>query len=266
MRDPDNLHHFYEYSDDVKDVIVLNELPPFDIPDYDLNDEKELKKYLFNIERVVRTSFEYTRWRKYLKENADMDQCAVFENVNGSDTPGVVIELHHEPLSLFDLVTIVYHKRLACRESLEVEMVAKEVMYNHFAMTIGIIPLSETVHELVGNQYLFIPSTKVFGNYKKFVQEYYPFIPQDIKDTLTKVEDYTLAYNGEEYKQLLQKKFICVDASSSYELPKLEDVAAALKSHLRGIITEELQTSNELHQPTKEDRPAPYCPIIFLGN
>lgn len=257
MRDPDNLHRFYEYSDEAPEVIKITDLPEFDIPDYDLNDEKEFKKYLYDIERTVRNSFEYKRWLKYLREYVDMNKCSFYENVTNVDTTKIRIEVHHEPLSLFDIVLTVYNKRVAYRESLEVEMVAKEVMYHHFAMNIGVIPLAETPHELVHNQYLFVPSTRVFGNYKKFVQEYRAFMPQETLDVLQRIEEYTLAYDGDEYKQLLGKKFVYVDATGAYDLPPLEDVARFVKNHLRGVLTQELQA-------TRDPEPQqPHCPIIF---
>ena len=243
MRDPDALHHFYEYTDNVPDVIKIDNLPPFETPDYDLNDEKEMKKYLFDIERTVRNSFEYRyKWLKYLKEYVDMNQCSFYENVTNVDTSKIRIEIHHEPLSLYDIVLTVFNKRVAFRESLEVEMVAKEVMYHHFAMSIGVIPLAETVHELVHNHYLFIPTTKVFGNYKKFIQEYEPYIPLECLDSLKKIEEYTLAYDADEYKQLLDRKYIYVDATGAYDLPPLEEVGKLMKSRLKDILNNSQNT------------------------
>ena len=121
-------------------------------------------------------------------------------------------------------------------------MVAKEVMYHHFAMSIGVIPLAETVHELVHNHYLFIPTTKVFGNYKKFIQEYEPYIPLECLDSLKKIEEYTLAYDADEYKQLLDRKYIYVDATGAYDLPPLEEVGKLMKSRLKDILNNSQNT------------------------
>ena len=245
MRDPDALHHFYEYTDDVPDVIKIGTLPPFEQPDYDLNDEKEMKKYLFDIEKTVRNSFEYRyKWLKYLKEYVDMNQCSFYQNVSNVDTSKIRIEIHHEPLSLYDIVVTVFNKRVAFHESLEVEMVAKEVMYHHFAMSVGVIPLAETVHELVHNHYLFIPTTKVYGNYKKFVQEYEPYMPIECIDALKKIEEYTMAYDGEEYKQLLDRKYIYVDVTGAYNLPPLEEVAGLMKNRLKDILNDQQNAQN----------------------
>lgn len=259
MRDPNNLHSFYEYADDVKGVVQIKELPPFEIPDYDLNDDKDVKKYLTDIERVIRGSYEYRyKWLKYLRDYVDMNKCSFYENVTNVDTTKIKIEIHHDPLSLYDIVSIVYNKRVFFRESLEVEMVAKEVMYHHFALSIGVIPLAETVHELVHNQYLFVPTSKVYGNYRKFIDEYRDFIPVETMDALNNIEELSQVYNADEYQNLLQRKYIYVDVTGAYNLPKLETIAQLMKHRIKVILNENEDT-NQAQNNKKEI----YCPIIF---
>lgn len=255
MRDPESIHSFYEYADEVPDAIKIADLAPCTIPDYDLNDDSDFKKYLRDIERIVRGSYEYRKMVSYLREYLDMNKCSFYQSVSNADSTKIRIEIHHEPLSLYDICVIVYNKRVAFHESLEVEHVAKEVTYLHFDMQVGLIPLAETVHELVHNQYLFVPSTKVFGKYRKFVQDYKAFIPLEQLDILDRIEQLTLSYEADEYKQLLAKKFIYVDVSGSYELPRLEDVAQTLKNRIREIMDdppapkEMPKEENKLWQP-----------------
>ena len=92
MRDPDGLHAFYEYADEVPDVIKIKDLPPCTIPDYDLNDEKEMVRYLRDIEKVVRTSFEYRQMINYLREYLDMNKCSFYQAVSNIDTTKIRIE------------------------------------------------------------------------------------------------------------------------------------------------------------------------------
>jgi len=248
MRDPNCLHDFYEYSAEAPDIIKIGELPPFDIKDFDLNDEKEFSKYLFTIEKLVRNSTEYKTWMKYLRDYVDMNKCSYFSNINNIDTTKVRIELHHEPLSLYDIVVTVYNKRVHFRESLEMEMVAKEVMYHHYVMDIGIIPLCETVHELVHNNYLFVPSTHVFGNFRKFVNDYKDFMPPEVLMNLDSIDEYTKAYQEDDYKDLLQTKYLYIDHTGAYKLPKLEDVSKLVKGHLRESMEKNAQ--NDQNTPT----------------
>jgi hypothetical protein len=187
-----------------------------------------------------------------------MNKCSFYESVSNADTTKIKIEIHHEPLSLYDIVVIVYNKRVAFHESLEVEHVAKEVMYLHYEMEVGLIPLAETVHELVHNQYLFVPSTKVFGKYQKFVEDYRPYIPLEQLDILDRIEQLTATYEADEYKQLLSKKYIYVDLSGSYSLPRLEDIAHSVKDRIREI----MEDPPEPKEPPKEEIPLRE-PIIF---
>lgn len=259
MRDPENLHKPYEYIDDVPDVLKIDELPPFTIPDYDLNDEKEFKKYIEDIKRVIRSSFEYRQMVNYLRENIDMNKCSFFENISNMDSPKVHIEIHHEPLSLHDIVLTVFHKRVAFHESLEAEMVAKEVMYHHYAMGVGLIPLAETVHELVHNQYLFIPNTHVYGNYKKFIQDYEPWMELETVDSLKRIEEFTKTYEASDFNQILEKKYIYVDASGAYSLPKLEDIVLMMKTRIKQVMDPN-SIDIKMPQNTKKEL---YSPIIF---
>lgn len=215
-------------------IIVLDEVPPFDVQDYDIYNEKQFKKYIENIKRICRTSFEYRKFVNYLREYMDMNKCSFFQNVSNQDTFKIRIELHHCPFTLHDIVMTVFNKRLFYKESLELEMVAKEVMYIHYFCMVGIIPLAETVHELVHKQIVFIPLDTVFGNYQEFIEIYGQFIPVDAKDRYDMMTAQTLAYNEEANLQVLQQSPLVIqlpgdDGSGTYKLPKLETVAALMK-------------------------------------
>lgn len=254
MIDPINIHEPYEYIDDVPDIIRLSELPQYDRYDYDLNDEKSFAKYIAAIEKSVRNSFEYRQMVKYLREYLDMNKCAFYQNVSNADTTKIKIEIHHSPFTLADISYIVYNKRVAYREPLDEELVAKEIMYLHYCLWVGLIPLAETIHELVHNQYIFIPSTKVLGQWKEFYNRYEQFMSPDQTE---KIKSIISASNevDDTYKTLLSKKFIYVDPSGAYSLPRLEDVANMLKCR----ITDLMQDPQE-----PVERPKEYIePMIF---
>ena len=92
----------------------------------------------------------------------DMNQCS-FLQVSNNDAYKIKIEIHHYPFTLYDIVCIVYKKRVANYESLDVEMIAKEVTMLHYKLLVGLIPLSVTVHQLVHEGKLFIPVQNVLG-------------------------------------------------------------------------------------------------------
>lgn len=262
-RDPDSLQRFVDYAEDVPTYVDLPELEPLTKPDYDLNDEKSYEYYLRDIEKVVRGSFEYQRMVGFLRQYLDMGQCSFYENVSNIDTTKIRIEIHHEPLSLYDIVSIVAKKRMHFGESLEVEYVAKEVAYNHYTMSVGLIPLSKTVHQLVHNQYLFVPNNKVFGNWRYFVNQYDPWIPEETKRILERIEEFSQACANDDYKDILALHYIYVNENGdAYKLPRLEDVQRLLKSRVNELLN---GPSSQITEPVKEQEPKKplYCPFIF---
>ena len=233
MRDPLNLNPI-EFNNEKYTIISIDEIPEYDLADYDLCDDRDFKQYMSAIEKDVRGSFEYKQMIQYMRENMDMNKCSFYQNVNNIDTFKIKIEIHHEPITLYDICLIVFNKRKFYHESLDEEMVAKEVMYLHYNLMIGLIPLAETVHELVHNQYLFVPTDKVLGRYKDFVELYHAFMLPEQFDILNRIEEATNAYNND-YQSILDMNYIYLDLSGAYSLPKKEDVVQAMKNRIDDI-------------------------------
>lgn len=187
------------------DIYVMDEIPEFDTQDYDIYNDKDFDRYIEDIKRVVRQSREYRLFVDYLRENMDMNKCSFLENVTNKDTFKIKIELHHSPLTLHDIVLTVFNKRMFYNESLEIEMVAKEVMYVHYFLMVGIIPLSQTVHELVHTQSIFIPLGKSMGNWEEFIDVYREWAPPEVLDKIDQMRTHTLAYNEERNLAILQQ-------------------------------------------------------------
>lgn len=237
MRDPDGLVSSYELECPPT-VIEMKDVPEYNLYDFDLSDEKSFRKYIQTIEKTVRTSFEYRQMVQYLREYMDMNKCAFYENVSNIDTTKVHIEIHHEPLSLYDICLIVYNKRVAFNEPLDEEFVAKEVMYLHYNLMVGLIPLAETVHQLVHAQYLFVPTTAVLGKYREFVNRYEPYMLPEQIETLDHIEEATKTYNMNDAETILSKNYIYVDMTGSYKLPKTEEIVGMLKDRIKTIMDE----------------------------
>ena len=121
----------------------------------------------------------------------DMNKCSFLKGVTNEETFDIKIEIHHYPFSLRDIVEIVIRKRTYYRESMELQMVTKEVMELHYKLLIGLIPLSETVHEIAHSGRLFIPVNKVLGRYNIFLEYYEQFCDPEQLETLRRIEKYT---------------------------------------------------------------------------
>lgn len=187
MIDPDNIILAEKNS---HTQIKLNSIPECDFLAWDFDDDKDLKKYYKTIESEIRKSFEYKEMIQYLRNNYGMSQCS-FIKVSNKDNTNIKIEIHHYPFTLYDVVLIVYRKRIYYQESLDVEMVAKEVTMLHYKLLIGLIPLSKTVHQLVHDGKLFIPVENVLGRYNLFVDQYKPFCESEQLETLNRIERYS---------------------------------------------------------------------------
>lgn len=211
------------------ETIKLTTLPEYFTQDWDLTDFKQLNRFFFTVERIIRQSHLYKKMINFLREHVDLNCCSFYKNINNIDTNSIHIEIHHEPFTLFDIVNIVYAKRLALHEPITENTVAKEVMWNHYRMAVGLIPLSETVHELVHNGFLFIPTTSVFGYYKKFYEDYEPFIDPNMKRILANNENISLNYNFAKETQVLTMQTVYIDSSGAYEFPNCEEIANVLK-------------------------------------
>lgn len=270
-------------SDNVEgNILVIDDIPSYDIKDYDLFDEKDFNKYLQDIERIIRSSMEYREFINYLREYMDMNKCSFFENVSNINSYKIKIHIHHHPLTLYDIVVIVYNKRSFFEESLEAEMVAKEAMYIHYFMMVGLIPLSETVHDLVHDQLIFIPLDKVMGNWEEFLDTYSDFIPTE---TLEKIERYkrnTLSFSEEENRKLLIQSPTYVKmqedqdpdcTSVSYKLPEMNDIIDAMNKKIEDIKSKNYAIENKnivdmkydnISEDNKNKDKGIYRPIYFV--
>jgi hypothetical protein len=214
-----------------------------------LEDEKEYKKYIDDVERQVRRSFEYKEFIKYIRENMNMNRCSFLSDVSNEDTFDIKIEIHHYPFTLRDICDIVFNKREYYGENLSVQMVAKEVMQLHYKLIIGLIPLSETVHELAHSGRLFIPVDKVLGRYNIFVDLYEPFCKPEQLETLKRIEKYSY----EQRSQLLNTTII--EQNNVYYDIKEETYTLPDFSLINDDMVQQLETikSNNFLLPTVKE-------------
>ena len=102
------------------------------------------------------------------------------------------------------------NKRNDLGESMSVPMVAKEVMYQHYKLNVGLIPLCKTVHELVHNQYIFIPAWAVLGNYREFLNQYDKWVPLEVKANLRDLETESCNFNMDEMCKVLEHHIVTI--------------------------------------------------------
>ena len=222
------------YSNNGMTIIDIPSLSFFEEEQYDLNDDKDFKHYIADLERVVRNSFEYRIFISYLKNTEGMDVCSFLENVTSRNNPKVRTEIHHSPLTLYDICLAVFKKRQRLHEDISINAVAEEVMWLHYAGWVGLIPLSETVHEIVHNQYLFIPTNVIRGNYQQFINAYYNDIDPEVLDCIDNAEKATKEYDNKQM-EIFNNHRIYVNAEGSFALPKKQDAQQSIKDHINEV-------------------------------
>lgn len=227
MRNPYMLSDVNSMNDGPQ-IITLNNLPEYDLQDWNLADQKDFNKFIAELEKTIRSSIEYQQYIQYLRNAFNMNSCAFYRNVTNVPNPKIKIHIHHEPITLYDICLIVFRKRQSLNEPIDEESIAKEVMWNHYNGFVGLIPLSETAHELVHNNYLFVPCTHVFGEWKEFVNMYKSYFTLDQIDLLKDIESASEMYTSDRAKYLFDKRFTYVDDSGAYDLPEKEKIIQML--------------------------------------
>lgn len=218
-----------------KEILNMSKIPDYDLEDWEFRDAKDFTKYIKFLEQTVRSSVEYREYIQYLRNAFEMNRCTIYMNVTNNLTNNIKIEVHHDPLTLYDICLIIFRKRQAAGEPLDEDNVAKEVMWCHYNGMIGLIPLSETVHELVHNGVLFIPTTHVFGNYKLFVEMYRPFFTIEQTDMLNEIERESQNYDINKFKEILAHKKLYINDGFNTEDNEIVD---ALKNRKQELINQ----------------------------
>ena len=148
-------------------------------------------KTIAYIEREVRQSYEYRKYIDYLKTELDLTKCAMLPGIDCSNG-AVSLEFHHYPLNLYEITEIVGRKMidsLKPNEKVSCFQISEQVMKEHFLGHVGLIPLTKTMHEMAHNRAIIIPISKVNGNYRKFLNLYKDYIPNEINDRITEAEN-----------------------------------------------------------------------------
>ena len=183
------------------------------VSDYDITlayieSEEDLTAKTINyIERQIRNSYEYRAYVQYLKNELDLTQCALLPNIDTKEI-NVSLEFHHFPLTLFDITETVAKSMLkyAAGKPVSTMDIAETVVGEHYRNTIGLVPLTATLHEMVHNNAIVIPMNKVNGEYREFIREYGLFLGEDKLEKINVIEVYNnredaLAYNKEKLRK-----------------------------------------------------------------
>jgi len=208
-----------------EDKIELNmSVSDFDMSVAEIDSTEDIDMKLVSyIEKEIRNSFEYRSYVQYLKDELDLTKCALLPSIDVKTTP-VTLEFHHFPLTLFDITETIaksmVHK--AKSETVSCFNIAEEVVLEHFRNNVGLVPLTETLHQMAHNNAIIVPINKVNGNYKEFINKYKAFIEHDKLDRITMMEAYNDSDDAQQYNNDKLKKRI-VNYNIEYRKNKKEE-------------------------------------------
>jgi len=191
----------------------------------DLDNIKARTKFISRVERIVRNSLEYRSYIQFLKTNIDLNSCIFFENMsqeNVGKRKKISIQLHHDPLTLYDIVDAVTRKFEEEGKPINAMLIADEVMECHYNNIVGLVPLSKTAHEMVHNsEKLYIPLNCVYGNYSEFIDKYYDYLDDSVFEKLNRKVEKTKNMKPEDF-DAIRKQFTYLEEDGYDEVQKVE--------------------------------------------
>lgn len=125
------------------------------------NSEKETSQFIRKCIGIVRQTPEYRDWTSYVKDTLGYRTCA-FTNENSDE---LTIDIHHHPLTIFDMVTIVVNTYMNNAKEFSSLDIATDILYLHFTNKVGFIPIVTSLHEKYHNGYLMIPPKFIHGKW-----------------------------------------------------------------------------------------------------
>jgi len=171
-----------EIQSDEEDLSLSNNTNPFTLSlrVRSFEGEAEFKKFIKNVERLVRGSLEYKYWKDYIKEVLEVSSCMITQERMDECT----VEIHHHIPSLFIVIKALINKKIANEEAFSTFDIALDTIELHFRNKIGYVALLRSLHEKFHKGHLQIPIGSVQGDYIWFVRNYGEYLDQDDMDVI----------------------------------------------------------------------------------
>ena len=156
-------------------------------------DDVEEMRWLKKLANFIRKSPEYATWSKQLKDHLGLSVCSFTKE--DSREGGATVDLHHHPLTLVDICTIVLdylmEKYQGDRTRVNSFLIGEHVMRLHYEMKVGIVPLLKSLHEKYHNEPFPIPMEWVIGDWKVLLSPPYK-VRKEIQEKVTLLTQHSL--------------------------------------------------------------------------
>ncbi len=158
------------------------------------------QKFLKAVEKLVRSSDRYSKYKFYLKSEVKLDHCQVLKNIDDKDAE---IEMHHGPIfTLYDYCAIILEYFLMNGLKITTFRIADQVLTEHEENNIQVVMLSASIHEQVHNRNIFINPSQAFGNLHNFTKKYASAIGPDLRDKFNRYFDRAMISDSTDYGTL----------------------------------------------------------------
>lgn len=194
----------YTISLDLEGHNPINTNGTIDLYSNIISEEKTRERFIKELVSQSRRTYEYKSYIKYLKDNFDMNKCSILKNIPEEVMGKVGIELHHFPLSMFDIASILLAEsiykadnRLTDERFSSIAIIHK-IILNHWKNKIGLVPLSTTMHQSAHDGQLFIHPYSIYGDWLSFITEYKEIISKTdwLKPIQEKLTAITTSWNN----------------------------------------------------------------------
>jgi len=190
-------------TDEDGNLAIQAEEDPFSESFYfiDYYDDKAIKSFIKNVERLIRTSHEYSTYIEAVRTNVGvLNTDTILHNISNLDAS---LEFHHYPFTLYEIIEIIMTHDLIQNRQFNSFTIAEEVMNCHYANQIGLVSLTKTTHELAHLNSIFLTKDQIFGNYQEFIDKYSDGISAEEMMSVTEMERKSAAGENVDYRGIL---------------------------------------------------------------
>jgi hypothetical protein len=201
-----DISKFIYADDDYYDAISY-----FKDKDYFI-DITNYSKFIKAVERMVRTSKEYSGFVSYIKSVLGINFCQVNSKITDEDA---TIEMHHGPLfTLYDICEVILNFFIKSNMKINTFRVSNAVIEEHYALRVQVVMLAITNHEAFHNRDLFLNIQQGIGDIDSFIKKYTPYLTDDQK---YKIWNYiNLCENNEGFSKSFDKGLLDTEYIKKY--------------------------------------------------
>lgn len=189
------------YGDDIRNPYVNSDNSMYMIPFYKsdeyFNSLEAYNNFISGVERNVRSSDRYSKYKSYLMNEIKLDHCQVLKDVTEEDCE---IELHHGPIfTLYDVCAIILEYYRLRGWKITTFRIADTVLKEHELNHVNCVMLSASVHEQVHNRNIFINLKQAWGDINAFINKYHDAISPEYRMKYNMYIDSSILRESEDY-------------------------------------------------------------------